>query len=304
MKSLSRSLERYSHVIAPSTDKQEEVVYEIPFIPLPRYLIEHLEQGRISYREYEVYLWMRAHANLYGIASVNVPSIISNLTHLKSADYVTKIIRTLRNKKYIYYQDRKGHRGSFEVRFDYWLGKKGIIYTFDSAQSGKYIRGSATGADATNSEVPPDLTSESPRLGIDLEPGNKGDITKWRPPFVRGGNNDIEKDKKKETNDLSNSINEATKQLKVTTFDFKPKTYEEQRCREIAMEIGDSYINFTLSILRDKQGGIDLLEEALSAFKEAKGAYSVKGTTIKNSGALFNKIVKGLKQRNKYSKYG
>jgi translation elongation factor EF-1beta len=239
---------------------------------------------------------------MYGISSVNVPSILSNLTHLKSADYVTKIIRTLRSKKYIYYQDRKGHRGSFEVRFDYWLGKKGVIFTFDATQGGKYIRGPSKSVEDSDSEVPSKLSNKNPRLDIESGLVNTVDIAKYRPDFLRGGNNDTEKEK--ETNDLSNSNNEIVKQPKVTTLDFIPKSYEEQRCKEIAIEIGDLYMNFTISVLRDKKGGIDLLEEAISAFKEAKSAYSQKGTPIRNSGALFNKIIKGLRERNKYPKYG
>ena len=306
MRDLNESLKKYSHLSHPvvsTIDAVEMSDSSNSFVPIFRYIVEHLEQRLITYREYELYIWLRTHANMFGITSVEVRSILSNLRHFKSVDNVTKVLRALRKNRYIYYANRKGHRGTFQVKFDFWLGEKGVIYRFDENNGGKYVRTSSVGRVDTNSDVRSELSDNSPRSDVELQSQNNSDVNHYPLGSLRGGNNDTEKEKKKEIDDLSNSNNEVTKQRKVTTFDFIGKTPEERRCKEIAMEVGDLYINFSLSILRDKKGGIDVLEEALTLFKEVRESYLRNNKTIKNSGALFNKLVRSIQLKNKYSSY-
>lgn len=289
MKGLSDSLQKYSHISRPATPVKKDDGMdnsEDSFIPIFRYVVEHLEQRKITYREYELYIWLRMHANMYGITSVDIPSILCNLTHFKSTDYVTKIIRSLRSKKYIYYQDRKGHRGSFQIKFDYWIGKGGFIYRFDSLNCGKYVRTTTVGEVVGDSEPRPEVSKEIPRSDIELQPENKADISTYRPDFLRGGNNNTNKEK-----DIDKDI-ETSASKRVMVNNFVPSNGEERRCRDIALQLNEKYIEPILKQLRS--GKMWQIEKAYDIYEE-----NVRnGKHISNPAAYVFGVAKKIEEKN------
>lgn len=263
MKGLDESLKKYSHIARPTTpvESASETSDSVDsFVPIYRYIVEHLEQRKITYREYELYMWLRMHANMHGITSVDVRSILANLTHFKSIDYVTKIIRRLREKKYIYYADRKGYRGTFQVRFDFWLGGKGVILRFDSTNGGKYVRTSSVGDVDVSSDVRPELSDNSPRSDVGLQSESKRDISQYRPAFIRGGNNDTNKEKEIDKENTTF----ASKRVRVS--DFVPTNGEEQRCKDLALQLNEKYIEPILKQLRS--GKMWQIEKAYEIYEE------------------------------------
>ncbi len=98
--------------------------------------------------------------------------------------------------------------------------------------------------------------------------------------------------------DLQSSISykkEGTSfRRRVETRHFDAKNDAERRCKNIAEQIDDKYINFTLSILYDKEyGGIEALEQAYDECADRADEYSNK-EPIRNLAAMFNQIVTAI----------
>ena len=71
-------------------------------------------------------------------------------------------------------------------------------------------------------------------------------------------------------------------------IDFVPSNHEEDRCKEIAIKLQETYINYLLSIL--KRNGYNVIERAWGIHKEA----IANGERIYNQPAYFNGIIKKL----------
>ena len=74
-------------------------------------------RGELSKAMFDVYVWTRLACNAYGIAQISLEDIANDaLTGDKN--YANKILIELRRKKLIWYADRQGRRGSFEIHHD------------------------------------------------------------------------------------------------------------------------------------------------------------------------------------------
>ena len=111
-------------------EKLEET--EVSYTINPRQIFYDSTKGLITTAERTLLLWMRLQGNPYGFSHFNTKAL-SEDTFTKTVDpsYITRLLSSLREKGYIYYQDRKGCRGSFQVHFDYWIINKGFIYRLD-----------------------------------------------------------------------------------------------------------------------------------------------------------------------------
>jgi hypothetical protein len=240
---------------------------------------------------------MRLHTNKFGIADISTGKILDDLHHFKSVDYITKTLRSLRRKKYIGYEDRKGVRGSFNVRFDYWLGEGGNVWTLDV--DGHYVlRGNNLSSGSSPFDVAPMLGAHSPMSDTKESIENDVQNGSSTESVVRGDKNDKEIEKEKEIYTSSTTL----KREKRLTFSYVSKDDAEARCKEIALEVGDEYIDFILSALYHEYGGIEIIEEAFECFKETMRVADEKGDPIKNPPALFNRYVTDSIEGNKLEK--
>lgn len=268
-----------------------------PFIPVPRYITADVANDKLTYGEYELYIWMRLHANVYGITQqVSSAGLLKELPHYKSEDNISKFLRSLRSKKYIGYPRRQGHRGSFEVRFYDWLyDKKEIRPSGRHLDENELRSGTAIGSEET-SEVGQSFALQTPKSD-----GQFGQDSVRRTPFsgsaeLRSGNNDTDTQKN------TKKLNESKAIKRVVTFSYQAKNDAEARCKEIAMKIGDLYINFILSVLNDRDGGIKAIEEGYEQFLEAMRKYESEGKSVNNPPALFNSCVKAIVENNRYER--
>lgn len=267
-----------------------------PFIPFPRYLIEHLRNRLITYRELELYVWMRLHTNMFGIAAISTYEILDNLPHFKSVDYITKRLRSLRKKKYIYYEDRQGCRGSFEVYFGNWLLKGGVVKQLDKFFDIKEVRSENAQKEKGESEVAPISDTQSPKSDNPKIATNTNDYRYETGVVVRSNKNDKEIENKEQRNNVVDDCvpnNKKINESKILTSKFVPQNDAEARCREIALEIGDQYINFILSKLHHEYCGIEVIEEAYKRFLEVERVGEEKGDPIENRPAMFNYCLQG-----------
>lgn len=69
---------------------------------------------------------------------------------------------------------------------------------------------------------------------------------------------------------------------------FIPTNHEESRCKEIAIELEEPYIDYLLSIL--SRNGYSVIERAWGLYKETRAS----GQTVRNPPAYFNGIITKL----------
>lgn len=268
-----------------------------PFIPVPRYITADVANGKLTYGEYELYIWMRLHANVYGIAQqVSAAGLLKDLPHYKSEDNISKFLRSLRSKKYVNYPRRQGHRGSFEVRFYDWLYDKQQTRPSGRHLDEEELRSSEVAVSAGASEVGRSSVPQTPKLegqfGQDFTHQDKSsDNSK-----LRSHNNDTD-------TQSYNKQNESSKPIKrVVAFSYQPNNDAERRCKQIALAVGDHHINFILSVLNDRDGGIEVIEEGYEQFCEAKRKYEDEGKPVSNPPALFNRCIMAIVESNRYER--
>lgn len=87
-----------------------------PFIQFPRSLAADLRRGAITTFELWLYCWIRLNTDPYGKAVLSLPSIQADAFPRHSLNYLTKVLLSLKEKRFIYYEGRRGKRsGSFEI---------------------------------------------------------------------------------------------------------------------------------------------------------------------------------------------
>ena len=102
----------------------------------------------------------------------------------------------------------------------------------------------------------------------------------------RSYNNDNEKENYNKNRSSFNKIYD-----RVGLREFRAKSYEEQRCLEIARELGETDMRFILSAL--KKHGFHAIERAYNDIRERPPG------SIENKGAYFNKLLKRSTEKNK-----
>ena len=105
---------------------------EVSFTINPRQIFYDYNNGLISTAERTLLLWMRLQGTPYGFAHFNMKALAEDaFTKTVDPSYINRLLGSLRNKGYLYYKDRKGCKGSFQVHFDYWIVGKGLMLRLD-----------------------------------------------------------------------------------------------------------------------------------------------------------------------------
>ena len=254
----------------------------------------------ISRNEYFMYLHLRLNCSPYGVAVTSISDINNDVFGGKvSGNYVNKLLLSLRGKKLIWYQDRQGSKGSFEVNFGDFIMPNNIIRTLDKYFNPEMV----TSEDSTNSpnqsEVKPEVEAASHKLEK-----QKDDILSmfsfpFKPNQVRGYNTDTHTHKKKDNNTLNISydilraakppFNKLNNRNLLTNNGFYPQNKDEERIWLIAQEVEEQDMKFLLSVL-DKHG-LKVIEQAYKHFDELKTKEK-----IDNPAAYINNIIRRLIQ--------
>lgn len=257
-----------------------------PYITIPRYIASDYREGKISLNEWILYTWIRTNANPYGIASANISALRTDVFPKVTENYVNQLLLSLRDKKYLYFASRQGHRGSFEVHFGDWLLPAGRIKRLNTFFGLPEVRST----DETPTEQEPEVTLKSDALSqkLNVSKSELDEVFSFDSPArsVRSPYNDTDKEKDKEKNESLAKPSFKGKRVQ----DFMPRNSEEARCQEIAVKVNEEHIDWILSVLR--RYGIGIIETAWGRYKEDVG----DGKTIYNSAAYFQGIIKALLQ--------
>lgn len=236
------------------------------YVIFPKYILSALRNGKITQNEYDLYAYLRHSANPYGITPVSLSALEDRYRYRGwSKNYINKLILSLRKKAYLGYPKRSGCRGEFEVRFpDFITPSKHITRLSDDQ-----------GSNLDSSERSPRLHVVSPRPEIEKEHDIKP-IAEVIAHRVRGSYTDIE------------NIPKGNRLFKQSPNSFKPKNYEEEVCREIALELREDSMAFLLGT-KHKHG--------FRSIQRAWGIYCQDipdKAAIQNKAAYFNAILSNL----------
>ena len=258
-----------------------------PFVPVPRYISKDTRSGKLTYRQYELYIWIRLQADMLGSATVSTGGLLAELPHFKSEDNISKFLRELRGLKYLYYAPRQGHRGTFVIEFGDWMLKGGKIKSLDKFFGDTKLRSVSVPLSEAHAEVAPKMDTQTPKLRGEKSDSSIGQILKPRQAELRSQYTDTETD----TDTNVHTLKKSLKRTRARDFVPNPENREEYECKRIALGVGEEYINPLLKVLRTD--GFRIIEHARDLYKEDRAA----GKEISNPPAYFYGIIKKLREQ-------
>lgn len=260
------------------------------FLRLGRYVQHDYLEGKLSFEEMIVLVWLQLSANPHnGRCKANYEGLARDLNGLVRGlkkgyrkNFMNKVMLALKEKKYLSYPCQQGRRSSFGVLLNnYPLSDKtftSIEHLAEKEHSRSQKREIATTSAENISEVP----SHKQKLNDDKRAIEKPFLSPSSFIKSRSPNNNNEKE-----NVISDTSNKGTDNDTPRVRDFIPNSYEETRCQEIAIWLGEKDMKFILSRLR--KHGLDVIEKAWALTKE-----DWESGFVKNKGGYFNTKIKKL----------
>ena len=248
------------------------------FVRMPKKIQMDYKNGAISYDERCILIWLFLEADyVNGAKYTSYQSISDDLNGKYSKNHINKIVLSLKRKKYLYFNCQKGRRGSFKISISNYPLPSGGFTSFESLSNKNLCRGQNDASVINQSELPEEVSIN----GQNLENMKKDLAIGFSPGYInkisRGSNNTNIKENK--IIDNEKSFNEG-----IPVKGYLPRGSDEYRCKEIAIELGESDMRFLLSRL--KKHGIGTIEKAHGLLKEEKA----KGN-IQNPRKYFNKLI-------------
>lgn len=254
------------------------------YVTIPRYIAEDYLNKKLTRSEFILCIWLRSTADIYGFTTTSVTAIRDDMFPKVEVNTVQKLLLSLRKKKYIYFPNHQGRRGSIRIESDSWLmktkGTKSIAHHFEQSDA------TSDGLTASESDtnLQQNLGGQNQKL---IEQRNllkeRFSINKQLPQFT-SHYNDHNNEKEIEKNTVGATFKGTLAK------DFNPTNSDERRLKEIALELGDEYINSLLNVLRTNKRGLWAMEKALEVIQ----ADIEKGKEISNRAAYFHGVVKQI----------
>ena len=250
----------------------------------PRYIVENYFDKKLTRSEFILCLWLRSTADINGYTTTSVTAIRDDMFPGVEVNTVQKLLLSLRKKKYVYFPNHQGRRGSVRIESDDWLmktkGTKSIAHHFTQNE----VMSAITPTPEAMVEPQQKFGGQNQKfLEQKRQLSNRfSDLSRFDQ--ITGYNNEHNNEKEKEKNTVGTAFRGTSAK------DFNPANAEEQRCKEIALELGDEYINSILNVLRKNKRGMWALEKAWEVYEQDIN----NGKPIKNRPAYFNGIVKQI----------
>ncbi len=171
------------------------------WIAYKRDIVSLYRNGGINRNEYTLYLHLRLTCNAYGICTTNLETIKSDLfPKLKGVNYIEKLVLSLKRKRLIWFKDRRGCRGSFEIHFGDFILPDKKIKKLDKYFEDNLVRGEEKTQEPLESEV----STKPMSVSQNLNEGKKALIESFS---MDGGTNQVRscnnnKDKEKDNENI------------------------------------------------------------------------------------------------------
>lgn len=237
------------------------------FVPYPINVLDARQDGVITPSEYDLYMFLRHSVSRYGTINISFEGLTADLKHRGwKKNTITKLLGALNDKRFLHYTPRPGRGGTFKVLFPEIRTPTGRITRVPST---KHTKKQNIGT--TTPQERPRLDVENPRLVVE-KATDPQHISRLLPYRVPGSHIDTDNNKRN------------NRYLEVSPSQFRPQNYEEQRCKDIAIELEERSIGFLIGILR--KHGYPPIEKAWGIYR-----HDVKKSAIRNPRKYFNKIL-------------
>jgi len=253
----------------------ENLPFEIDnndYVKLPRSIKTALVDGYLRFEEYSVLVWLWINANpRIGKAHVSYAGLSKDFKEKYSKNHINRLMLALKRKKWIWFPVQQGRRSSFHVDIaNYPLSNGGFV---DLANRNKQKSGRSENdmSEQTPAEVPTEVGNIRQKL--------KDEKNALVERFSFTSESSVGRSPKNDT-DKENKNNRSTRR---PVRSFSPRTYEEERCLEIARYLEEADMSFMLSALREH--GLVKLERTYQQMRD-----SPEGS-IQRKGAYFNTLL-------------
>ncbi len=255
----------------------ENLPFEIDnndYVKLPRSIKTALVDGYLSFEEYSVLVWLWITANpRMGKAHVSYAGLSKDFKEKYSKNHINRLMLNLKHKKWVWFAGQQGRRSSFHVDIANYPLSNGGFVNIEVRQKQKFGRSEDDITEHSPAEVPTEVSDVQQKLKDDKNALVDRFSFNSESSLGRSSKNDNEKENK---NNRSNRGRQPVRE-------FSPKSYEEQKCCEIAQELGEKDMTFILSAL--KRYGLTRIEEAYRSVMDQPS------DKVKNRGAYFNRLL-------------
>lgn len=243
------------------------------------YYIEELYRaGVITSRQRLVYISLRSQCNPYGICTTSVDDIIADVFANKcERPYVNKILADMKKMRLVWFKDRKGVAGKFDVYFDDFICPQGKITDLQNKFNCRFKDISSStfnhGELQVNSER---RTHEKPTNAITVAKSLSNYVDKGVGSHT---------DKHNQTQKTTVFEDEKEYKCKNSTSTYEPSSNETLYILDMANEIGDTCLDWYLKLIVD--GYFWAIEKAYGELKED----IQNGKSIENKAPYLNAII-------------
>ncbi len=254
----------------------ENLPFEIDnndYVKLPRSIKTALVDGYLSFEEYSVLVWLWINANpRIGKAHVSYAGLSKDFKEKYSKNHINRLMLNLKRKKWIWFPVQQGRRSSFHVDIaNYPLSNGGFV------ELEKRIKQKSG---RSESDIDKQLPAEVPTEVSDIRQKLESDRNTLVDRFSFGSESSLGRSSK---NDNENENKNKRSNRGRPVREFTPKSYEEQKCWEIAQDLGEKDMTFILSAL--KKYGLTIIEEAYRSVMDQPD------NKIRSRGAYFNRLM-------------
>jgi len=243
------------------------------YIKLPRSLKTAYLDGLLSFEGYTVLIWLWINANpRNGKTHVSYAGLSKDFKEKFSKNFINQIMLRLKRQKWIWYPKQQGHRSSFNVDIASYPLSDGTFKDISFRFLDKSDRSPNVSDEVSLTEAPTEVSDIRQKLESDKNALVDRFSFNSESSLGRSSKNDNEKENKNNRSNRGRPVRE-----------FTPKSYEEQKCWEIAKELGEKDMTFILSAL--KKYGLARIEEAY------RSVMKQPSDKIRHRGAYFNKLL-------------
>lgn len=242
------------------------------YVKLPRSIKTALVDGYLRFEEYTVLVWLWINANpRNGRAHVSYAGLSKDFKEKYSKNHINRLILNLKRKKWIWFPGQQGRRSSFNVDIASYPLSDGTFKDIGF----RFLQKSGRSENDIDQQSPAEVPTEVGDVLQKLESEKSALVERFsfnsKSSLGRSPKNDNEKE---------NKNNRSTRR---PVRNFSPKSFEEERCLEIARYLEEADMSFMLSALR--KHGLAKLEQTYQQMRD-----SPEGS-IQRKGAYFNTLL-------------
>ena len=262
---------------------------------VPHYIAREYRSRELNINQLRLLLWLRSIGTPYGIATTSLVDLKNDVfpdIELK-INTINSMLLKLRQEQHIFYEPRQGKSGTFEIHLNHWMMPNKGYKTLDKFFPEPKQWMSADGEPIVKVSFPqadqPEVSQKSEEQNQKLIEQKNQLAKQFSAPSerreIRSYHNEHETEHHLENHDtlVKNSFKGTL------VKDFHPKDYKQQQCKEIALELGDEFMNSILSVLQ--KDGFQRIERAWGIFRE----HREEGKKMDNPAGYFQGIIKKLR---------